>query len=112
MKLSDAREIIENSELSEGALKRAREILLSVGTDDEVEVTDEVIDQLMAILEVDIDTDKLKLEACEDTIGLLSGFIGEVGAASKMAGDEVEETTKNVYNDASKLLSNGTNADK
>lgn len=112
MKLKEVREIIEGSELSEGALNKAREIMMAVGNDEEVEVSDEIIDQLMAILDVDIDTDKLELEACEDTIGILSGFIGEVGAASKMAGDEVEVATKNIYNDASKLFEVNTNSDK
>ena len=104
MKIREAREIIESSELSEGALKRAREILTTVGSDEEMEVSDVVIDQLMAILDVDIDTDKLKLEACDETIDLLSGFVGEVEKVSKLAGDEVEKTTKNIYNDASKLF--------
>lgn len=104
MKLREVREIIESSELSEGALKRAREIMASVGEDDEAEISDEIIDQLMAILDVDIDTDKLQLEACEEAIGLLDGFAGEIKTASKLAGDEVEETTKNIYTDASKLF--------
>jgi len=105
MKLREAKEIIENSELSGGALKRAREILVAVGSDEEMEISEVVIDQLMAILDVDIDTDKLKLEACDESIDLLSGFVGEVGKVSKLAGDEVEKTTKNIYNDASKLFS-------
>lgn len=112
MKLKEAKEIIETSELSEGALNRAREILAGVGEDMEAEVSEEVIDQLMAILDVDIDADKLKLEACDDTISLLGNFVGEVKDASKLAGDEVEETTKNVYADASKLFSDETNGDK
>jgi hypothetical protein len=104
MKLKEAKEIIKSCDLSEGALKRAEEILATVGSDDETEIDDTTIDQLIAIMDVDIDADKLKLEACEDTIGALSGFIGEVKEAKKLAGDEVEETTKNIYNDAAKLL--------
>jgi len=104
MKIKDAKEIIGSCDLSEGALKRAMEILTAAGNDEETEIDDATIDQLMAILDVDIDTDKLKLEACDESIALLGGFIGEVGTVAKLAGDEVEETTKNIYDDASKLF--------
>ncbi|MFA5025990.1 MAG: hypothetical protein WC503_05785 [Candidatus Shapirobacteria bacterium] len=112
MKLKEAREIILGCDLSEGALKRANEILATAGSDEEIEISEEIIDQLMAILDVDIDSDKLKLEACDDAIDSLSGFIGEIGAASKLAGDDVEETAKNVYNDASKLFNDETDDNK
>ncbi|MBU1118170.1 hypothetical protein KKD37_04390 [Patescibacteria group bacterium] len=104
MKLKEAREIIETSDLSEESLDKARKILLEIGTDEEIEIGEEVIDRLMAILDTDIDAEKLKQEACEDTANVLEEFTGEIGENIDVTDDIIGKTNKDVYEEANKLL--------
>jgi len=104
MKLREAREIIETSELSEESLEKARKILLEMGDDEEAEIGDEIIDRLMSILDADIDAEKLKQEACKDTESVLEEFTGKIGENIDVTDDIIKMTNKDVYEEANKLL--------
>lgn len=95
MTIKDVRGLIAKAEVNKDVLNRINLELDKYG--DETVISDEALDLIIELLQLDIDTDKLELEMIDEAIMKLSGFLGEIKQGYKIIEDTAEAATKNMY---------------
>lgn len=93
MKVKEAREILVAMELSPEAMDRAEEILGKYMVDEEI--PDEVIDKLLAIVDVEIDETTLAADIYKSGEELADEFLVKVDEEANKISNEIDKTGQN-----------------
>ena len=92
MNVKEAREIMKGMELSAEAILKIDEILMPY--ENGGEIPDEVIDKILAIVDVEMDATKLAADVYQSGVEMADEFLGKIDDEAGKIADEIDDKLK------------------